>query len=640
MRGTTSLPSNAAFCSYPTYELQSRYLFSQSSVRSGEPMGDPAFGTQLHEKPPEDQLDSWKEIAAYLGRDVTTVQRWEKCEAMPVHRHVHDKRSSVYALTSELDVWRRNRKPRPDENGRSPAQNEPASPATVGSEPIPQARTSVRIRRWLTVAGGVVIVLAIALVGVAYVMQRGHTTVLAPAKIRSVAVLPLKNMTGDPNQEYFADGMTDALISRLSRIHGLRVISRTSVMRFKNPQISVPEIAKALNVDAIVEGSVMREGNRIRVTAQMIRASTDEHFWSETYDRELRDVFSLQSELAQSIAEKVEATVTGAEHERLAAARQVAPEVYESYSKGEFALNKSSSKAELEASIPYFEDAIKRDPGFAPAYVGLANAYSNLGTVFIGGSAEDTRPKVVSAAEKALELDPNLAEALVLLASTKQKQWQWAAAEADYRRALELDPNSAAAYEGLALWLACQGRADEALASAERGRELDPLGVSFEDFGWTLFQTRHYDQAIRDLRAALAARPDDFGALMDLGFVLIANNQPGDAIPVLEKAVALSNRSAGALGILIRAYAHADRRADALRLLAELKQRRNTGYAPAGALVNAYLGLGENEEAFAWLEQAYKEQSNMLQFVKVHPYFDPIRKDPRFADLVRRVGLG
>jgi TolB-like protein/Tfp pilus assembly protein PilF len=600
-------------------------------------MGDPAFGTQLHEKPPEDQLDSWKEIAAYLGRDVTTVQRWEKCEAMPVHRHVHYKRSSVYALTSELDTWRQSRKPRPDENNQPQVHDEPASPAATSPEPISRTGSPGGLRRWLAVAATVAIALAVT---VAYVMRRGHTVVVAHPKISSLAVLPLKNMTGDSSQEYLADGMTDALIGRLSSIHDLRVISRTPVMRFKNPQISVPEIAKTLNVDAIVEGSLMRDGNRIRVTAQMIRASTDEHFWSQTYDRELRDVFTVESELAQSIAQKVEATATGAEHERLEAARPVAPEVYESYSRGEFALNKSSSKAELEASIPYFEDAIKKDPGFAPAYVGLANAYSNLGTVFIGGSAEETRPKVVSAAEKALELDPNLAEALVLLASTKQKQWHWADAEADYRRALELDPNSAAAYEGLGLWLACQGRADEAVASAERGRELDPLGVSFEDFGWTLFQTRHYDQAIRELRAAVAARPDDFGALMDLGFVLIANNQPGDATPVLEKAVAMSNRSPGALGILIRAYAHAGRRSNALRLLAELKQRRNAGYAPAGALVNAYLGLGENEEAFVWLEQAYKEQSNMLQFVKVHPYFDPIRKDPRFADLVRRVGLG
>ena len=602
-------------------------------------MGEPAFGTQLHEKPPEDQLDSWKEIAAYLGRDVTTVQRWEKSEAMPVHRHVHDKRSSVYALTSELDAWRQSRKPRLDENERAPMQNEVPLPAAASSEPISEASSSVKTRRWIGVAGAAAIVLALAVAGVFFVMRRGHRTVAAPAQIRSVAVLPLKNMTGDPNQEYFADGMTDALIGRLSRIHGLRVISRTSVMRFKNPQISVPEIAEVLQVDAIVEGSVMRDGNRIRVTAQMIRGATDEHFWSETYDRELRDVFTLQSELAQSIAEHVEATATGEERARLAAARPVAPEVYESYSRGEFALNKSSSKAEFEASIPYFEDAINRDPTFAPAYVGLANAYSNLATVFIGGLPEENRAKAVSAAEKALELDPNLAEAHVLLASVKQKQWHWAAAETEYRRALDLDPNSAAAYEGLGLWLVCQGRLDEAVAAAQRGRELDPLAVSFEDFGWTLFQARRYEQAIRELSAALAARPDDYGTLMDLGFVLIANNQAGDAVPVLEKAVALSNRSPGALGILIRAYAHAGRRGDALGLLNELKGRQKAGYAPAAAMVNAYLGLGENEEALVWLEQGYKEQSNMLQFVKVHPYFDPIRKEPRFADLVRRVGL-
>src|SRR5271156_4393065 len=182
MRGTASLPSNAAFCSYPTEELQSGHRSSQSVVRAGEPMGDPAFGTQLHEKPPEDQLDSWKEIAAYLGRDVTTVQRWEKCEKMPVHRHAHDKRSSVYALTSELDAWRQSRKPRLDENDRAPTQNELESAAAVGSGPISQASSSVGLRRWLAVAGAV----AIAVVGVAYVMHRGHTAVVAPTKIRSV----------------------------------------------------------------------------------------------------------------------------------------------------------------------------------------------------------------------------------------------------------------------------------------------------------------------------------------------------------------------------------------------------------------------------------------------------------------------
>jgi TolB-like protein/Tfp pilus assembly protein PilF len=610
-------------------------------------MGDSAFGMPPREKPPEAQLDSWKEIAAYLGRDVTTVQRWEKSEGMPVHRHVHDKRSSVYALASELDAWRQNRKPRLDENIRPGPQVENETPPLAESridaagDSIPMLTpptAPVRLGRWLALAA----ILAVGLVA-AYAMLHKPSAVAVRPKIRSLAVLPMKNMTGDASQEYLADGMTEALIGRLSNIHDLRVISRTSVTRFKNPQISVPEIAKALNVDAIVEGSLMRDGDRIRVTVQMIRAATDEHFWSQTYDRDLRDVFTVQSELAQAIAEKVEATATGAEQARLAAARPVAPEVYESYSKGEFALNKGNNKGDLEESIAYFQDAIQKDPTFAPAYLGLANAYNGMGTVFIGGSARETRPKVISAAQKALELDPNLAQALVVLARTKQEQWQWADAEADYRRALELNPNSAAAYEGLALWLACQGRAEEALAAAERGRELDPLGVSFDDFGWTLFQTRHYDQGVRELREELAAKPDDFGTQMDLGFLLIANNQAEEAVPVLEKAVALSNRSPAALGILIRAYAHAGRRADALRMLEELKQRRDAGgvpgAVPAGAFVNAYLGLGDNEQAFVWLEQAYAEQSNMLQYVKVHPYFDPIRKDPRFADLVRRVGL-
>ena len=220
-----------------------------------------------------------------------------------------------------------------------------------------------------------------------------------------------------------------------------------------------------------------------------------------------------------------------------------------------------------------------------------------------------------------------------------QKQWQWAEAEAEYRRALELNPSDAPAHAGLAQWLVCQGRTEEALAWARRGRELDPLAVSGNDIGWILFHARRYDEAIRELRIVLAVRPDEPVALWDLGFVLIANRQPEEAIPVLEKAVSVSDRSPGVIGVLVRAYAHAGRRTDALRLLAELKRRKQASYIPAGAFVNAYLGFGEYDQAFDWLEHAYKEQSNILQWLKVHPFFDPLRDDPRFAELVRRVGL-
>ncbi len=593
-------------------------------------MGEPSPDTPTSEKPLENRLDSWKEIAAYLGRDVTTVQRWEKREGMPVHRHLHDKRGSVYAVGPELDAWLQSRRRQLTEE---PDELKPEAP--VEAKGGHGRRTTFRARGWLALAA----VGVLGLLAAAYVIARGRTGIVAPPKIGSLAVLPLKNLSGDPTQEYLADGMTEALIGRLSTIHDLRVISRTSVMRFKNPQISVPEIARMLHVDAIVEGSVMRQDRRIRVTAQLIRGATDEHFWSETYDRELRDVLSVQSELAQSIAEKVQVTVTGKEHERLKAARPVAPEVYETYLKGRFAYGNSHTRADIEGSMVYFQRAIEMDPTFAPAYVGLAGVSNELGTVIVGAPPGQTRAKAISTVRKALELEPDLAEAHVLLAQVQQEQWHWADAEADYRRALELSPNDADAHAGLASWLMCQGRTDEAVAWAKRGRDLDPLTVSGDRIGWILFQSHRYEESIRELRSALAVQPDDSDVLLYLGFALVANNQPGDAIPALEKAIAVSKGSPAATGVLIRAYAHAGRRSDALRLLKELQKRREAGYVPAAAFVNGYLGLGENDHAFVWLEQAYKEQSNILQFLKVHPYFDPIRGDPRFADLVHRVGL-
>jgi len=327
-----------------------------------------------------------------------------------------------------------------DQQEKSPV---PAEESKVGDE---QPGKNPRTRRWLVLAA----VAVLALLTLAYVTIRRRTKDAVHSKINSLAVLPLKNLSGDPTQEYLADGMTESLIGRLSTIRGLRVISRTLVMVFRDTRISAPEIAKALNVDAIVEGSVIRKGSRVRVHAQLIRAATDEHFWSETYDRELRDVLALESDAAQSIARKVEITVTGEEHARLTAARSVSPEVYESYLKGRF--NKHNSKAEVEQSIAYFEDAIKRDPTFAPAYVGLADAYDRLGTVFVGAPPTEARQKQMSAARKALDLDPTIAEAHVLLADVLQRRWQWVDAEAEYRRALDLNPSDSAAHIGFAMW--------------------------------------------------------------------------------------------------------------------------------------------------------------------------------------------
>lgn len=603
-------------------------------------MSGPPTGLGTGEVGSPERLESWKAIAAYFRRDVTTIQRWERREGMPVHRQLHDKRGSVYALVAELDSWRERRSALA-EVPPVPARAAVEAPQTGSADGAGNARRPQgggRSRRSLFVAASILVGLAIAtLLAAPHLWRRDRPAEALPSGITALAVLPLRNLSGDPAQEYLADGMTEELIGRLALIHGLRVVSRTSVMSLKNTELTAPQIGKRLAVDAIVEGSVARVGDRIRVTAQLIHAATDEHIWSSSYDRRFENALSLESELAQSIAEKVEVTLTGKERERLAAARNVAPEVYEAYLKGRFVYNSSQSRSEILGSIPYFESAIRLDPTFAPAYVGLARAYTTLGLVTVGSRPAEVRPQVMSAAQKALALDPSLVEAHVMLANIEQQEWRWADAQAEYQRALDLNPNDGEANAGFALWLLCQGRTDEAVTWVRRGRALDPVTVTGDSVAWILFQSHRYQEAIRELHSMLALQPDDTSALTTLGFVLSANGNAAQAIKVLEKAVALSGGSPAATGVLIRSYALAGRRGDALRLLSDLKRRRAAGYVPAAAFVNAYLGLRDREAAFAWLEQAYAEQSNILQFLKVHPYFDAIRGDPRFADLVRRV---
>ena len=580
----------------------------------------PNLGVNAHER----RLESWKEIAAYLGRDVTTVRRWEKREALPVHRLHHSKLGSVYAYTTELDAWRKERAPGIERG-------------VPDSDSVPTTTWLARHSRQAVALFGLIIILA---AGLAWFLRARSASPTAGARtpIRSLAVLPLENFSGNPGQDYLSDGMTEALISRLASIHALRVISRTSTMHFRGTRKSAPAIGKELNVDAVIEGSVVRSGDKIRISVQLIRADTDEHFWSETYDREFGDALVLESEVAQAIAGRVRATVTGPERARLEAARQVLPDVYESYLRGMF--NDSYDQIGVKKSIAHFEQAINKDPAFAPAYIGLASAYYQLGTPGIGGAPPtEVRPKVISATRKALELDPAVPEAHALLATIYQEQWQWNDAQAEYNLALELNPNDAGAHLGYARWLVCQGRTEEAREWSQRGQQLDPLGVSGDNIGWILFQSRHYEEAIRELRSVLAVRPDDASAYWFLGFALIANGQAEEAIPALEKGVALSKRSPAVIAVLIRAYAHSGRRPEALRLLDELKRRQQTGYVPAAAFVNAYLGLEDNEQAFAWLERAYQEHSMIVQFLKVHPFFDPLRSDPRFATFLRRTNL-
>lgn len=457
-------------------------------------------------KPALGRLDSWKEIAAYLHRDVTTVQRWEKREGMPVHRHLHDKAGSVYAYSSELDAWQKSRKLQLEELTQEQKTEPPVE--TFGSR-----QRIFQSQSWLFLAGVVVVLLAAILIA----MSGGHAK---QPQIRSLAVLPLKNLSGDPTQDYLVDGMTEALISRLSRIQDLRVISRTSVMTFKDTKLPLPEIAKTLRVDAIVEGSVIRQGSRIRVHAQLIRGATDDHFWSEEYEREVRDALTLESDVAQAIARKVEVTLTGKERQRLSATHHVSPEVYESFLKAQDQANNINSSDDLDKAITDFEDTISKDPNFAPAYVGLASVYQLQTTSFASVPPQDARPKLISAARKALELDPDLVQPHILLGEVYQRQWQWSDAEAELKRALELSPNDARAQERFAIWLFFQNgqslrlgdgrgqRLGKQVALFERGDNSLPALIQLGQARQSL-PNRRYGHFIERARGFLAIASDE-----------------------------------------------------------------------------------------------------------------------------------
>lgn len=570
------------------------------------------------EGPSGQRLESWKEIAAYLGRDARTVQRWERRDGLPIHRLQHSKLGSVFAYTAELDAWRE-------------ARDSAHLNVQSGS-----SRRGVRRAVRIVVVGSVALTMVIALASV----LRRDVSVSGPALIRSVAVLPLDDLSAEPREPYLAEGMTEALIGELSIIHDLRVISRNSVMQFKDKQKPVPEIARLLNVDGVIEGSVLQSGNRVRISARLVRADTGETLWSGAYDRQLGEVLDLQSEVARTIARQVGASATSHDSARLATKRAVVPDAYESYLKGLFYLNHRPES--VEASVSEFEQATARDPTFAQAFVALAAAYAALGGTSVGVlPLAEARRKAIAAASRALEIDPHLARAHAILAQGHLQDWRWEEAEAAYRRALEIDPNDSVVQGRFATLLVGRGRTDEGLAHARRARELDPLSMQRTiDVGWLLYHARRYDEAIQEYRTVLAVEPDHRGgAKWFLGFALIDSSRLDEAIKTLEHLAVLRNRNPAELGLLARAYGRAGRRSDALRIVDELQRRARVAYVPPAPFVHAYVGLDDRDRAFAALERAYQERSNIVQFLRTHPLYDPLRSDHRFTDLLRRVRL-
>ena len=462
-----------------------------------------------------------------------------------------------------------------------------------------------------------------------------------PPAVSSIMVLPLANLSGDPNQEYFTDGLTDALIGDLAKIGSLHVISRTSSMHYKGTNKSLPAIAAEMKVDAIVEGTVQRSGDRVVIRAQLIHAPTDRHVWAETYERPITDVLDVQSEIAQTIARRVQIQMTTSEQSRLTTSHPVRPKAFDDYLQGRYLYWNKRTEENLNKAIDHFRRAINEDPNYAAAYAGLADSYNALGAVQVGALPPlEARHLAEEAATKALALDPDLAEAYNALGYVKMFNWNWTGAEQDFKRAIELNPNYANAHNFYASYLIARGCLDESLAASNRARELDPFSLSISaQRGFLLENVRHYDEAIEQLRAVIAMDPNHYQAYWVLGHTYAANGQFDQAIEASQKAVELSERAPGALGMLGLAYGLNGRLEEANKILNELLDLDKRRYVTPVALVNVYIGLGNKDQAFVWLEKAYQERSNYLVYLNVFPIVDPLRSDPRFADLVRRVGL-
>ncbi len=461
-----------------------------------------------------------------------------------------------------------------------------------------------------------------------------------PGTIRSLAVLPLENLSRDPEQEYFADGMTETLITNLSKIDTLRVVSRTSAIQYKGTKKTLPEIAKELNVDGIVEGSVMRSGTRVRITAQLLQARTDRHLWADTYDRELGDVLKLQSEVAEAVAQQVRIQLTPEQQARLRSAPVVNPRAYEAYLKGSFT-RRGGTQAAIKQAQSYFEEAIREDPNFALAYVGLAECYLDFGT-YRWLPPKDAYRHGGEAIHKALELDGTLGEAHSTLGYLNwQYSWDWQAAEKELRYAVDLNPNYMEGHEALLWYLAWSGRRGEALAEVDKMRRLDPAYplISLQESG-VYYQQRDYKSLVEAAQKSVAANPGLWFSHYFLAVGYEGSGRLAQAIPEYQQAVELSQHDSDTTAGLAHAYAAMGKRADAEKILSELQRQSKVTYVSPYMIAVIYSGLGQNDKAFEYLEKAYQERSpDIAYFLRADLRLDTLRPDRRFHDLLRRVGF-
>jgi TolB-like protein len=575
-----------------------------------------------HPDPRGPRLESWKEIASYLGRDVTTVRRWERREGLPVYRLLHSKLGSVYAYTKELDAWR-------DSRAAANATDSPEVDAPHAHSVMEIARHGALARRWLVLSGAAVLTILVA----AYFITRSRLSSVTGSKINSLAVLPLENLSNDPDQEYFADGMTEELTTQLAQISAVKLISRTSVMRFKGTKVPLSQIARELNVDAVVEGSVARSGDRVRINAQLIDASTDRHLWAHSYERDLREILALQSDVARAIATEVNGKLTPQQLSRMSDTRSTNPEAYVAYLKSRYFIDNQRSPEGAKKSLEYSLQAVRVDPAWGLAYSGLANSYVSAG--LLGAvRPNEAMPQAKLAAQKALQLDPNIDLAHVALANVLTMfDFNHAAAEAEYRRAIELSPGSSEAHRSYANYLANMGRSHEAISEVQLAHQLDPLSFWVtRDVGRILYECRRYDEALDALQKAVEMNPNSPVVYNWLSWTYDKKGMMPESVDMDLKNLAVGGVSQTTLLQLRKTF-------ETSGYTAYLTKRLETSRYDLYGLAQINARLGNYDEAFRWLEKLYEQRSGWISKLIADPELDNLRSDARFQDLLRRTRL-
>ena len=604
---------------------------------------------------PDRKLDSWGEIASYLGREVRTVQRWERNEGLPVHRHEHKKKSTVYAFAGELDEWIRKRQPKDDpaaddafayeqELSGTDSPIDIVEPPAGSPAPVPTA-DSVK-----TPAAGKRVIVAIFTLAILSALSLGvyrwlQPTISPVGKVR-IAVLPFTYVSGDSKPDYITDGLTDVIRTALSQLdpQHLGVIAATSSKIVAGKPIT--EIGRVLNVSYVLEGSVQRAGNQVRIDVQLIQVSDETHLWADSFTRELSDVLQVQSDVSAAIARQILATLPLPPQPpspvRGGTVHAATPEIAQSrhaYHQGKFAWG---NRYDLRSSIAYFEEAIREDPSFAEAYAGLAGATAILGQVPNDGMPPgEAKPKAREAAQRALQLNPRLAEAHAVLGNVAMSyDWDLATAEKELRRAIELNPNDPTPHEWYCHLLNVQGHNSEALAEAHHALDLDPVSPLFHDvLAETHYFGRSYDATIEEALQIVKLHPGDMSAQFWLGSAYTQKKMYAQAVETFQRARQLSGDAPVMLMAYGYAQAFAGNPAEARSALLKLQQLRSSRFVPSLYPAAIHVALRETDEAFRLLELAYQERVDRLVYLNVEPMADPIRSDPRFAKLMTKVGF-